>query len=67
MLLKKINNLIKNNNSGAQVLTTEQLKEKRMEYIRSNVPFIAIILVVLLFTMISGTRFFSVRNLSFIA
>jgi ribose/xylose/arabinose/galactoside ABC-type transport system permease subunit len=35
--------------------------------IRDNVPFIAITLVILLFWFISGDRFMSVRNWTFIA
>ena len=40
---------------------------KRVEKIRDYVPFIAITLVILLFWAISGDRFMSVRNWSFIA
>ncbi|MCY4543344.1 MAG: ABC transporter permease [Rhodobacteraceae bacterium] len=40
---------------------------KQMERLRDYVPFIAIGLVILLFWMISGDRFMSVRNWTFIA
>jgi ribose/xylose/arabinose/galactoside ABC-type transport system permease subunit len=67
-ILKKINDRIANKNLIANdgCFTEEQLKEQRIDLLRSNVPFIAIISVVLLFTLVSGTRFFSSRNFSFI-
>jgi len=40
---------------------------KRVEVMRDYVPFIAITLVILLFWLISGDRFMSVRNWTFIA
>ncbi len=48
-------------------LTADQIKERRAEHIRNNVPFITIILVLLLFTAISGQKFFSSRNFAFLA
>ena len=39
----------------------------RADILRNNVPYIAIVLVVLLFTIVSGDRFLSVRNWTFIA
>ncbi|WP_224164927.1 ABC transporter permease [Vibrio penaeicida] len=39
----------------------------RMELLRSNVPFISIVLVIVLFGIISGDRFLSERNWTFIA
>ena len=43
------------------------LTPKRIEILRDYVPFIAIALVILLFWAISGDRFLSVRNWTFIA
>lgn len=43
------------------------LTPKRVEALRDYVPFIAITLVILLFWAISGDRFLSVRNWTFIA
>ena len=43
------------------------LTPRQMERLRDGVPFIAIALVILLFWMISGDRFLSVRNWTFIA
>ncbi|WP_171181066.1 ABC transporter permease [Ruegeria sp. HKCCD8929] len=43
------------------------LTPKRAEMLRDYVPFIAIVLVILLFWAISGDRFMSMRNWTFIA
>ena len=43
------------------------LTPERVEKLRDYVPFIAIALVILMFWAISGDRFMSVRNWTFIA
>lgn len=43
------------------------ISTKKIEKLRDYVPFIAIGLVILMFWMISGDRFMSVRNWTFIA
>ena len=43
------------------------LHPERVEKLRDYVPFIAIALVILMFWAISGDRFMSVRNWTFIA
>ncbi len=44
-----------------------QTEPKRAEMLRDHVPFIAVMLVILMFWAISGDRFMSVRNRTFIA
>ena len=44
-----------------------EARASRSELLRNNVPYIAIALVILLFSIVSGSRFLSLRNWTFIA
>ncbi|MCE2488588.1 MAG: hypothetical protein J4G17_01240, partial [Anaerolineae bacterium] len=46
---------------------SDEARAGRGELLRNNVPYIAIVLVILLFTIVSGDRFLSLRNWTFIA
>lgn len=45
----------------------QEARARRGELLRNNVPYIAIALVILLFSIVSGSRFLSLRNWTFIA
>ncbi|MDE2791366.1 MAG: ABC transporter permease [Paracoccaceae bacterium] len=52
---------------GSKTMAGGFLSPRQMEKLRDFVPFIAIALVILLFWSISGDRFMSIRNWTFIA
>lgn len=52
---------------GSKTMAGAFLSPRQMEKVRDFVPFIAIALVILLFWSISGDRFMSIRNWTFIA